>query len=243
MGFGDKQSEAIEQVAKTVGEFRPEIQQMGKFIAKVIGHPLEQTGGLIGDVFGIARMELFLKYEKRVRRIMAERKLDNNTRPLPLSMAYPLLAAASLEEDDELSEMLAQLLVNAMDTDFEGYVPKSFVETLRNMSPFEALILKRMVEAPPESVTGGGFMDTTGLPDKYHPRPGNEEIGKPPRHVSLALGSLETAGCVHVMASLDGHSLPGQANVTEYGRELIRACSAPLSAPVADRPQPSGSSA
>ncbi|TIX46362.1 MAG: DUF4393 domain-containing protein [Mesorhizobium sp.] len=226
MGWSDKQSEAVQEVAKTAARLQPDIRAAGEFIAKVVGHPLTQGGGLIGDVFGIARLEIFLKYEKRVRRIMAERALDESARPLPLAMAYLLLEAASLEEDEGLSEMLAQLLVNAMDSDIESYIPKSFVETLRNMAPFEALILKRMVEAPPESVADSGHMYTAGLPDNFKAKPNaRDEIQKPPRTVSLALASLETAGCVDIMSTMDGGNLPGEARVTEYGQELIRACS------------------
>ncbi|WP_192259326.1 Abi-alpha family protein [Mesorhizobium caraganae] len=230
MNWSDKQSEAVQEVAKTVGKLQPGLEAAGKFIAKVVGHPLTQAGGLIGDAFGIARLELFLKYEKRVKRIMAERGTDKFARPLPLSVAYPLLEAASLEEDDDLSEMLAHLLVNATDADSADYIPRSFVETLRNMAPFEALILKRMVEAPPESLTSSGHMYTAGLPDSLEAAPEltrrAEDITRPSAKVSLALASLETAGCVDIMTTMNGGNLPGMARVKEYGHELIRVCSA-----------------
>jgi hypothetical protein len=229
MTIGDEESKAIQEVAKTAARYEPAVRALGEFVGKVIGYPLTQAGGLLGDGIGIIRSEILLKYQERVQRIMKERKLDGPRRTIPLSVVYPLLEAASLEQDDDLSEMFAQLLVNAIDDRFSDFIPKSFVETIRAMSPLEALVLKRMTSAPESSINDVGMMYTAGLPDNYLDAPtadNDKDTGEPPAAIALALSSLRAAGCVEGAMAWGGFTLLRSARVTEYGRALIRACSA-----------------
>jgi hypothetical protein len=223
----DEESKAVQEAAKAAVELKSEIRSFGEFMGTIIGHPLRQAGGLIGDGLGILRMEIAFKYQKRVERIMIERGMNGPQRTIPLSVAYPLLEAASLEEDNDMAEMFAQLLVNATNKDFDGYIPKSFVETVRRMSPLEALILRRMVDAPDEAKTDGGFLYTGSLPERYgsRPEPYDNEYVEPVAPVALALASLMTAGCIELMTTIDGSIVHFQGAVTLYGKELIRACS------------------
>ncbi|PWK65897.1 Abi-alpha family protein [Aminobacter sp. AP02] len=227
--LSDEESKALQEVAKTASKYEQAARELGAFVGSVIGHPLRQAGGLLGDSLGILRLEMALRYKGRVDRIMHERGLSGPQREIPLSVAYPLLEAASIEEDEQLQEMFAQLLVNAIDGNVGGYIPKSFVETIRKMSPLEALILNRMVDAPPTSVGDGGMMYTGRLPDDYLDSPAAIDGGEPePRaDVALALSSLIAAGCVGAMLRMNGSYDIAEARVTEFGQALVRACRSP----------------
>jgi len=76
-----------------------------------------------------------------------------------------LLAQAILEEDDDLQEMWAHLLVNAGDAATEMELRTAYVEILRGMSAFDVLNLKELAHvalaAPPEKV---GYVATKDLP-------------------------------------------------------------------------------
>lgn len=231
MSFSDEESKAIQEVAKTATEYKDSVNSFGEFVGKIVGHPLVQAGGIVGDALGMVRIEMALRFKERVDRIMKERGLESPQRNIPLSVAYPLLEAATLEEDNELSEMFAQLLVNAVDSSYSNYVPKSFVETIKNMSPLEAKILKAMFDAPPEAVNESGMMYTRLLPNGYlkMPEPTDQEMEEVPETIGLALAALRRAGCIEGAMAWGGYTLLRNARVTEYGAALMKACHPPVS--------------
>ncbi|MBL8576360.1 MAG: DUF4393 domain-containing protein [Mesorhizobium sp.] len=225
MILSDEESKAVQEVAKTATAYQKSVDTFGKFVANVLGHPLKQGMGLVGDGFGMLRIELAMRFQQRVERLQRERGLSDSHRPVPLSIAYPLLEAASLEEDETLSDMFAQLLVNAMDHKYGKYIPKSYIETVRLMSPLEALILKTMVEAPQSVMKKSGMMYTLGLPSSYADL-GNVDMSSvppPEGDTAIALAALDAAGCIEPMMLMSGGYSYIQAKVSEYGRELILA--------------------
>lgn len=222
-----EEAKAVQEVAKAAKELRPELQALGRFLAKALGRPTEQIGGLVGDLFAMARMEVAVRFSQRAERMLAERGLSQPTRQVALSVIFPLLSAASLEEDETLSDMFAALLVNAVDASCDIDITKSFVETVRLMSPFEARLLHQMAHAPAQSLNDSGFMLTAGLPGAYWAAPasdGKNPEDEVPRKTSLALASLTAFGCVQCASTWGGGTIQRQAKVTEYGAALIAAC-------------------
>lgn len=230
MSLSDEESKAIQEVAKTAVVYKDSVISFGQFVGRIVGHPLVQAGGIVGDALGMVRIEMALRFKERVDRIMKERGLEGPQRNIPLSVAYPLLEAATLEEDDELSEMFAQLLVNSVDNSYSSYVPKSFVETIKNMSPLEAKILKAMFDAPPEVVNENGMMYTRLLPDGYleMPKYDDEDREEVPETIGLALAALRRAGCIEGAMAWGGYTLLRNARITEYGVALMKACHPPV---------------
>ena len=111
------ETKAVQEVAKAAREYRPEVREFGAFVGRVIGRPAEQFGGLVGDVIAGVRLELGLRFKGRVDQLMREQGLDGPTRAAPLAVAFPLLEAATLEDDEDIQELFAQLLVNAVNAD------------------------------------------------------------------------------------------------------------------------------
>lgn len=69
----------------------------------------------------------------------------NETKPLPPGATMLAVQAATVEDSDEITEMLASLIANALDPDTELTLSKEIVQTLKEMSPQEALFLKVVV--------------------------------------------------------------------------------------------------
>ena len=228
MVLSDEESKAIQEVAKTAAHYKDSATAFGAFFNRVVGHPLQQAGGLVGDTLGIVRIEMALRFMKRVERIMEERGMDGPRRALPLAIAYPLLEAATLEEDETLSEMFAELLVNAI-SDEEAYIPKSFVETIKGMSPIEAAVLRAMADAPAEAKGPVGMMYTKELPHCYLPAPTPQDKGwsDPPANIALALSALISSGCVLPMILMNGGWTTSQCRVSDYGVAFVKACRPP----------------
>lgn len=64
----------------------------------------------------------------------------------PLSVIGPALDSLRYSNEDELQEMYANLLANALDTRTSSNVHPSFVEIIKQLSPQEALLLKSLSE-------------------------------------------------------------------------------------------------
>ena len=226
--LSDEGAKAIQASAKAASELRPELRGVGHFLAKALGRSTEQANGLLGDVLAFARIELSLRFYDRVQRKMDERGMDGPTKKAALAVVFPILQAASVEEEDDIAEMFADLLVNAVDDMAQVSVSKAIVETVRRLSPVEAKVLQAMANAPADSLNESGMMFTCGLPVTYHPKPSSEYNldDEVPADVSLALATLTSLGCVECAATWGGATIQRQARVTIFGQALINAATA-----------------
>ncbi|MBX5063343.1 Abi-alpha family protein [Rhizobium lentis] len=226
---GDKTLEmgakAAEEIAKTAAVYQPTIHDAVAFLQRLIA-PVEQGAGLLADYIKGRRLELAIKQEARIRELMRERGVSS-IKPMALSTAVPLIEAATLEEDDDMARMFANLIVSHISDSGDGYVPKQFTDTLRQMSPLEAAILKAMGSAPDRAVNESGMMYTASLPHSYLDAPGpkDKDVPEPNRSISLALASLRQSGCIEGALAWGGFTLLSQARVTEYGRAFLDAVS------------------
>jgi hypothetical protein len=123
---------------------------VGKPGAEVVRDFVGRVLGPTGDVVGKAVAGSVEEWAERRKRLgidtleSAARMLDDANRtasPVPGRVLFPLLHAASLEEDDDLRRMWATLLANAADSSRQDDLPPSFVSILRELSPVEAVLL------------------------------------------------------------------------------------------------------
>lgn len=106
-----------------------------------LGSPFSEGAGLLGDMVRTYRQERAVAALVRVKSI-ADAQSAKLTPPSPKFM-FDWLEAVSLEEDDELVEMWANLFVaNAVSDRRAHYL---FKRILREISSHEAAILKRLV--------------------------------------------------------------------------------------------------
>ena len=226
MANDEESDKAKQEIAKALVAYRPEIIAAGKFISETTKQPLKQVLGFLGDVAGIARIELLLLFEKRYHRKLLEKNI-NDPKAIPLGVIYPLLSAALIEDDESLAEMFASLLASYASDSEERFTPKTFIDTVRSMTPFEAYLLGLMVDAP-----GGDdpsrMLFTIDLPDDIS-FVSDENITlnsypEPKPKVLLALASLQHLGCIQAAQSIDGTTYFQQASVTYYGEQFMLAC-------------------
>lgn len=227
MPFSDNESKALQETAKTIRKYEPSIRQLGQFFGRIVGRPMEQIGGLAGDVFAITRIELATQYMKRVKRIMSEQGMKDPSRKVAISIVYPLFDAASLEEEDDIQEIFAQLLVNALNVDSGVSILKSFVSVVKSMSSLEMQILTKLVDAPDEFHNEGQTVVTSGLPEQYIAHVAGEQAPKPPEDITLALSNLVRSGCVNAAGTWGGGSTVRIVSVSPFGHALLKACRPP----------------
>src|SRR4051794_22485359 len=102
---------SIGEVAKASGKLIDAGRELGGFLAKYIGGSLEQAMGIVEDKLKYYRWHRQIRLIDRANKLMAERGLSQPTRHVPLQIAIPLLQGGSLEENDQLQDRWAALLV------------------------------------------------------------------------------------------------------------------------------------
>lgn len=227
--IGDEQAKAVQELAKTARDFRAELAADGKFVGGLIHRPADEGLGLVSDVLRYARLEIAIRFSQRVDRLMQERGLTNGpTAKILLPVLVPLLEAASLEEDEELADMWAEMLVNAADADSGVDVKRSLVPLLKAMSPLDVRILAMVVDTPDE-FRRDGIVKTYDFPNSYTPWISNEgNIEPAPEEVQISLWNLVGHGCLAEPMAYGAANL-NMVEVTALGRLLVNACRKPRS--------------
>ena len=246
--LGPEALNAAKAIAKVTGQGLEIVKDSGAFVSRFIGGSLEQGFGIIEDKLKFLRWERQVRLMDRANAFMAERGSHMRFRPVPVNVAIPIFEAASLEEDDDLQDLWARLLVNAADAESGIEVKRRLVSILQDFSHMEARLLQAIHKAPPKESgvpTMGspgpldldgrvvappmkGGVSTKGLPNEYlEPGEEKEDPGLPPEPVQIGLWNLMRLGCIESAGTWD--SLVGirRVNITALGKALVNACSTP----------------
>jgi Abortive infection alpha len=128
----------------------------GAGVVGASGYAVERTGKFFKDVFPkltdradtylTAKLDKWInEREDRLSRSVAEaaakRGLGGPTKDAPVSVLYPLIEAATLEDDDELRKMWAEMLLNAIDANSTAEVRRAYVSILQDCKPLDAKVL------------------------------------------------------------------------------------------------------
>jgi len=217
-----KAADAAKAVAVTSGKAIEAATNFGR----VIKGPVEELVGIVEDRVKFARWERQLALTDKAEAIMERRRLSKPTRDIPLNFAVPLLTHAILEEDDELQEIWARLLVNAGDAATDIELRTAYVEILAGMSAFDVKNLAVMAAA---SLDAPGVispaLETWHLPNSaavWAPSPG--KTGGLSKELGISLANLSRLGCAYPGGGLDAGVNFGLMTVTDLGRALYLAC-------------------
>jgi hypothetical protein len=139
-------SKAVQEVAKAAGKAIDLTGDLGAYLGKVVGGvPGDLVGLLGGDYLGQVRLRNLDNCVRKTKKIIEGRKAE--TEAVSLSIAVPLLRAAENESREELQDLWARLLANAMDRTRGNDIRPEFIETLTHFHPLDAVILQKITEA------------------------------------------------------------------------------------------------
>jgi hypothetical protein len=156
--------------------------------------------------------------------MMQQKGLVGPTRQLPLNIGLPLLSHAALEEDDELQDRWAALLVNAADGDSGTEVRRAFVSILADMTAIDACVLEMIARTPNRTVKAVQVSPKTGttvIYDSIAPLPPASD------EVKIVLSNLRRLGCVNLQLTMDGGVSYEDVSITPLGAAFIKACTEP----------------
>ncbi|MDS1873218.1 Abi-alpha family protein [Vibrio vulnificus] len=219
---------ATQEVAKTASNAIDAGREFGSFVSRFISAPLEQGVGILEDRLRFMRWERQIRLIERAKELIEMQGLGEPDTPIALKTAVPLLEYATLEEDDNLQDMWAQLLVNGTRSCSGVSLERAFIEILSQLSTLEAQILRTIYALPFENTQHNGVL-TASLPDaaevfEQEPEGGNIE---PNDRVKIALANLVRLGCLKAAFTWGGGESFSKVNPTVIGKEFVRACSNP----------------
>ena len=200
----DEQAKAIQEIAKTLGISLETIQKFGGFLYEIVGAPVKDLVDLkIRDPLKIKHFENLIKITEKAQESLKARNIQE-PKPVSLVLAEPLLEAAAKESREELQDLWAKLLANAMDPARSNSVRPEFIEAVKKFHPTDAAILEKFY------IMTGEFKPSV---ESFM----SNALGISTDAVSVSLNNLERIGCV-------GKNTLGVYLLIAFGRELMRAC-------------------
>ena len=191
------------------------LRNTGEFFNRVFGGLVEDGVGIVADKLKYYRIEraalLATKTEERLRKRGIE-----TTVPVAPKMAIPLIENATLEDDDELHTLWANLLANAMDPDKSHEVKHTHVSILKEMESLDVRILlqfatEKLKKYPKEQFSEVHF-DRAKVAENF-----NMTVDT----IDLSLLNLMRLGCVTPGIISGGVSI-GDHKLSSYkGTELV----------------------
>ena len=153
-----EESKAVQEVAKTAGKAIDAGTKFGDFISTFISGSLEQGMGIFEDKLKYLRWENQQRLMIRAADFMNKAKLDGPTKVLPLKIAVPFFQGASLEDNNEIQDLWAQLLVNASNEKSGIELKRIYIDILERLTSSQAKILEILYSFPFEETKGVGIL-------------------------------------------------------------------------------------
>lgn|SRR5262249_22193729 len=114
-------------------------------IVKTLAGPAAEEIGLgFRDSVQAWRFKRQVRLFKRVQELCAESGI--NPQAVKLSFLFDVVDKATLEENDDLQDLWANLLANAADPEYKSLISTAFPEILRQLSKDEAVFLEAFYE-------------------------------------------------------------------------------------------------
>ncbi len=137
----EEESKTMREIAKTVRKALEVSEKFGKFLSSIFGEGFKDLGDTFSDWTKYFRYRNLLKLQDKVFSIHKKRNIEGKTVPIPPRYALPLLESATLEDDDNLQDKWAGLIVNSTDPQKSFQIQKIFIHILTNIEPLDAAIL------------------------------------------------------------------------------------------------------
>lgn len=185
--------------------------------------PLEQMSLLIEDRLKYSRAIRLIRLQERIKQELDKSGGDLCIQSLDVRFALDALEEGSFEEDDDLQDMWARLIANAIDANSGSSPRRAYISMLKDMSHLDAVIFEVIYNVP--EIKGGKAIVTSGLP---HSASRADEIQlteliEPSDEVKVSLSNLARLGVIGFGASWGGGEVYKYVNKTLAGKELMAA--------------------
>jgi hypothetical protein len=203
-----------DEQAKLGQEALKSLRGLGAFIATALGStPEDFIGYFGGDFLRARRAENMARLLSEARVRLTERGVED-PQPASLSVALPILRGAADEDRDELVDLWARLLANAMDRRLNS-VRHSFIEAVKAMDPPDARTMNYLYRERIQALRIGGGGDKTNTSFEYIA----QQLGIRQDDVDVSVRHLEALGFLSTTDTQVNTWFPNAKM-----REFMRAC-------------------
>ncbi|MGH6896716.1 MAG: Abi-alpha family protein [Geminicoccaceae bacterium] len=163
---------------------------------------------------------------ERVEEFAKKHQITEPNREIPAKIFIPLVEAAVTEEDDELQDLRARMLINAADADRGSEVRRAYISILQDCTRLDVRILAALYNVPAE--LRGQPMRSELLPHEAQPSRledrGAERL-RPEPATLRSLWNLRRLGLIASDTALaDGDQQMRIVSITALGMGLVEAC-------------------
>jgi Abortive infection alpha len=133
-------AKAVQELSKTANSALEITKMMGKFVGNLVSEPFEEIIGILTDNLKFIRWKRQVRLAERIKEFIKANGL-NKFRMIPPKFALPLIENASIEENDELQDLWAKLLVTSIDPTKE-FPRQGFIDIIKQLEAIDVQILK-----------------------------------------------------------------------------------------------------
>jgi hypothetical protein len=134
-------AKATQEIAKTTGKAIEAAEKMGSFISRIIGEPLDAISGMVTDRLRFMRWERQTRFVDRYWEIINRRQLAVLPGVAPPKLVLPIIEHASLEENNELQDLWANLLASIVDPKFSEKIRTAYIDILKELEVIDVHVL------------------------------------------------------------------------------------------------------
>lgn len=141
-GISIESAKASQEKWKAAQKLLDLTQDAGKFLKVVFGPASENIGGILSDQTRHWRASNIDRLANYWKQRVKERGIDEAAlQHLPFGDAFRVIDAASMEDDDNVQQMWADLLANATDPSEAIQIKKVYIDLLKSLSGAEVIFL------------------------------------------------------------------------------------------------------
>ncbi|MGR9014036.1 MAG: Abi-alpha family protein [Gammaproteobacteria bacterium] len=129
----------------------------------------------------------------------------------------------SIEEDNDIQDIYAQILANAADITFELKIKRTYIDILQNLTGLEIDILRKIYSLSFEEIWNDGVW-TTKLPTTLLRNQPEQENLRPPKDVEIALANLFRFVLINRGSTYGGSEIYSRVTPTLFGKEFVQIC-------------------
>ncbi|WP_446809342.1 Abi-alpha family protein [Methylomonas sp. 2BW1-5-20] len=221
--MNEEEAKAIQEIAKTTHQGINALEKAGGYLSMLIGGSLEQAIGIFEDKLKYSRWERKIRLLDRANEFLKNRSINCPTIPVPLKLVIPILEAGSIEDDDEIQDIYAQILANSADKSFKLTIKRTYIDVLQNLSGLEIDILRKLYSFNFEDIWNIGVW-TTNFPSLELTQPSQCENLRPPKDIEIALANMFRLGLINRESTYNGCEIYSLVKPTLFGKEFVQIC-------------------
>ena len=211
-----KELETLKEIARLGSTSLETAQKLCGFLARIFGTiPEDVIGVLGGDWLRQVRIRNFARLAQRTEEILRDRGILESTEPVSPTIALPILEGAQAESREELQELWARLLANAMDPKRSNTVRKSIISVVKEFDPLDAFVLNMAFSYPRDIVQVGDDVFLGGRQNKIT----SDEF-------EVSIQNLKKLDCIEGTSRTSSTDAPTPIflMLSPFGREVVKAC-------------------